>query len=78
MSKVIIVDNMPQNFRLQKENGIMIKTFWGEDANDMALYYLSDILQKIAVECTDVRKGILKYKNELLNSVSSNISRYYQ
>ena len=31
---------MPQNFRLQKENGIMIKAFWGEDVYDIALFEL--------------------------------------
>ena len=31
LDKIIIIDNMPQNFSLQKENGIMIKPFQGED-----------------------------------------------
>ena len=41
LSKIIIVDNMPQNFRLQTENGIFIKTFYGEDTNDTALIELA-------------------------------------
>ena len=45
LSKIIIVDNMPQNFRLQKENGIFIKTFYGEDTNDTALIELALILK---------------------------------
>ena len=48
MTKVMIVDNMPQNFRLQKENGIFIKTFYGEDQEDSALFKLIPILTKIA------------------------------
>ena len=28
LDKIINVDSMPQNFRLQKENGINIKAFW--------------------------------------------------
>jgi len=35
---------MPQNFRLQKENGIFIKTFYGHDTEDTALYDLANIL----------------------------------
>jgi hypothetical protein len=36
---------MPQNFRLQKENGIFIKTFYGDDTNDTALFELTPILK---------------------------------
>ena len=75
MDKIIIVDNMPQNYRLQKENGIMIKPFWGEDDSDIALISLGEILNKIYKEFDDVRKGIMFYKNDILNNVSSQISR---
>ena len=75
LDKILIVENMPQNFRLQKENGILIKSFYGEDIYDTALVSLGDILMKIANEFNDVRKGIAKYKNEILNKVSSNLSK---
>ena len=54
LDKIIIVDNMPQNVRLQKENGIIIKTFWGEDSFDIILYDLYPILVNIAKEGGDV------------------------
>ena len=41
---MIIVDNMPQNFNLQKENGIFIKSFYGDDNDDTALIDLAPIL----------------------------------
>ena len=75
MNKLIIVDNLPQNFKLQKENGIMIKPFWGEDIYDTVLYELGIILKKIAREFYDTRKGIIKYKNDILSKVSSCFSR---
>ena len=75
LDKVIIVDNLQQNFKLQKENGIMIKPFWGEDNEDTALFALNDILTKIAIEFGDVRKGIIKYKDDILSKVSSSVSR---
>ena len=31
LDKICIVENMPQNYRLQKENGILIKSFYGDD-----------------------------------------------
>ena len=75
LDKVIIVDNLVQNFRLQKENGIMIKAFWGEDNYDTALIELKDILNKIVSEFTDVRIGLQKYKDDILSKVSSSVSK---
>ena len=72
LDKVIIVDNMPQNFRLQKENGIHIRPFWGDDAQDTALIELQPILLNIAKEGGDVRKGLRKYKDEIMNKVTMN------
>jgi Dullard-like phosphatase family protein len=75
LDKIIIVDNMPQNFRLQKENGINIKAFWGEDVNDNALEELGKILVNIARDGGDVRIGLEKYRDEIVKKVTSNISR---
>ena len=75
LDSIIIVDNMPQNFRLQKENGINIKAFWGEDANDNALEELGKILINIALDGKDVRIGLEKYRDEIVKKVTSNISK---
>ena len=77
LDKMIIVDNMPQNFRLQKENGIFIKAFWGNDQNDKALFYLGEILEEIAVKFQDVRNGIVMYKDDIMNKVTSTMQRNY-
>ena len=76
LDKIAIVDNMPQNFRLQKENGINIKAFWGEDIYDTALINLSPILINIAEEGGDIRKGLAKYRDEIVEKVTSNISKH--
>ena len=75
LDKIIIVDNMPQNFRLQKENGIIIKAFWGEDIYDTALLDLIPILVNIAKEGGDVRKSLVKYKDDIFKNVTSCISK---
>ena len=76
LDKIVIVDNMPQNFRLQKENGINIKPFWGEDIYDSALINLTPILINIAQEGGDIRQGINKYRDEIVEKVSSNIYKH--
>ena len=78
LNKMIIVDNMQQNFKLQKENGILISSFWGEDSNDKALLQLGRILVTIATDMIDknynidIRDLITKYKDDILKNVSMN------
>ena len=71
LSNVVIVDNMPQNFRLQKQNGIYIKPFWGTDNDDDVLFYLGKVLIQIANEGGDLRNGLKKYKKEIIINISS-------
>ena len=74
LDKIIIVDDMPQNFRLQKQNGITIKPFFGDDYKDTALYDLLPILKHIAEEGNDVRIELAKYREEIVKKITSNIS----
>jgi len=73
LDKIIIVDNLPQNYKLDKKNGINIRSYWEEDYNDVALGELLNILINIAQEGGDVRDGIEKYRNEIIGKVSSKI-----
>ena len=75
LDKVIIVDNLSQNFKLNKKNAINIKSFWGKDydKDDKALFELGKILGKIGKDNGDVRNGIEKYKNEIVGKVTSMI-----
>jgi TFIIF-interacting CTD phosphatase-like protein len=73
---IIIVDNMQQNFKLQKNNGILISSFWGDDINDKALLHLGRILVTIATNMIDfnyncdVKDEIIKFKDDILKNVS--------
>ena len=74
LNNVIIVDNMPQNFRLQKENGIFIRSFCG-DNNDTALRDLLPILIGIGNNKeNDVRKELEKMKNEIFEKITTNLN----
>ena len=75
LDRIIIIDDMPQNFRLQKENGITIKPFLGNNLDDSALYDLVPILKHIAESGKDVRIGLNKYRKEIIEKVTSNISK---
>ena len=77
LNSIIIIDNMPQNFRLQKSNGINIKSFFGEDNDeDNTLIDLMRILINIVKEEDDVRKGLIKYHEEIITKITSNIYKH--
>ena len=75
LNKTIIIDNLQQNFCQQKNNGILIKPFLGEDKNDTALIDLIPILINIAKDDIDVRNGLMKYRDEILTKITSNLFR---
>ena len=75
LNSTIIIDNTPQNFRFQKENGISIKPFWGQDSNDKTLYDLMPILLDIAQTGGDVRITLGKYREEIIGKITSNVSK---
>ena len=48
LHKTIIVDNVAENFSLQPDNGIFIKS-WFEDPSDTALHELAPLLKRKSV-----------------------------
>ncbi len=52
MSRIIIVDNIAENFQNQPENGIFIKSFF-DDMQDRTLLELTPLLKGIVSECED-------------------------
>ena len=70
LSRSIIVDNFNLSFRFQRDNGILISSFYGDNGDDKALIELQKILIKIYNEKGDVRKSIIKYKEEIFRRVS--------
>ena len=75
LSKIIIVDNMPQNFKLQKENGIFIQSYDGENKDDSKLVYLCNILKFITrnLNC-DVREELRKMKKEIFSQITTDLT----
>ena len=77
LSKTLIVDNIPHSFKLQRENGILIKSFFADDKNDKVLFELQRILINIFYDKIDVRKSIIKYREDILKNVSCIDDDYY-
>ncbi|KAL5990029.1 hypothetical protein ACLOJK_010925 [Asimina triloba] len=74
LAKVAIIDNSPQVFRLQVNNGIPIKS-WFDDPSDCALISLLPFLETL-VEADDVRLVIAKkFNNKDQRLVISSLKR---
>ena len=70
LKKIIIVDNNEINFMLQKENGILIKSYNGGN-NDICLSNLGNIVCKIMnKKFEDVRDEIKLFKDEIYERVT--------
>ena len=70
LDKIIIISNIPQIYQYNKENSINIKSYWEEDLIDNILNKLCIILKNIAKEEGDVRKHLLKYKDEIIKNIT--------
>jgi CTD small phosphatase-like protein 2 len=73
LSKTIIVDNTPECFLLQPENGIQIKN-WYKDPHDTALMELAPLLEQIVKgQVQDVRKALRESKHNLLKMIAEGV-----
>ena len=64
LKKTIIVDNIGDNFKRQKQNGIEIKSWYGDPA-DTELKILADYLETFAIlRVKDVREILSLFKQD--------------
>jgi Dullard-like phosphatase family protein len=65
LSRTIIIDNNAENFQLQPDNGIYIKT-WHDDPHDIALKQLAKLLVRVLDEGEeDIRIALRKTQQKL-------------
>ena len=70
LSKIIMIDNLPENYKLQKDNGLPINS-WTGDINDTSLKDLLIIMKYIIEKnVKDVREIVKKIKVELDDDIN--------
>ena len=70
MKKIIIIDNMEENFRLNKKNGIKIYPFYG-NKNDNVLFGLKNILMAIYNQgYEDITIALNYYSKEIKKNIT--------
>ena len=65
MSKIIIIDNIEDNFLLQKENGLNINDFEGDENDNELHFLLDDLLEIVTQKGLDVRDKLPKIRNKM-------------
>lgn len=74
LSKVIIVDNVAENFRYQTGNGLFMKS-WFDDMNDTCLKATGHLLREIALSKTsDVRVSLQNYRDQILRQMINGVA----
>ena len=77
MKKILIVDDIPQVFKLQKNNGICIKAFYGDLVSERnTLKILGKLLERIRYEAEDygdIRKSLDKYRSFIFTHITTNL-----
>ncbi len=76
LNRIIIIDNLKDNFKLNPNNGLFIKT-WTSDVNDSQFSDLEKILKDIVLlDVKDVRPIIEKINDDV--KISRNIINPYE
>lgn len=66
LSRTLIVDNVAENFQLQPDNGVFIRT-WIDDPADNALFELAPLLKEIVVKgVPDVREALKIFRMQMM------------
>ena len=78
LKRIIIVDDIPHVFKLQKNNGICIKAFYGDVISDRnTLKLLGKILEKIRFDVDesdgDIRKSLKKQRNIIFTNITTSL-----
>ena len=78
LKKVIIIDNLADNFRLQPNNGLEIKT-WTEEMRDSQLKDIGRLLNEIIKQSpSDIRITLKKVKEEYIKRIRKNQMNPYK
>ena len=73
LAKTLIVDNVAENFQMQPDNGVFIRT-WIDDPTDNALEELAPLLKEIATRgIKDVREALKMFRIQMHEQVSRGI-----
>lgn len=68
LAKVVIVDNLPSNFSLQRANGIAVESWMGDPGDHELLDLLSELKRVALSRCWDVREqlALIRHKESSL------------
>jgi CTD small phosphatase-like protein 2 len=70
----LIVDNVAENFQLQPDNGIFIRS-WFDDMTDTALDELGPLLKEIVKkQVLDVREALRRFRDQMMEQLERGVT----
>ena len=73
LRRVIIVDNVAENFQLQADNGIFIRS-WFDDMTDTALSELTPLLLEVVrKQVQDVRVALRRFRDQMVEQLERGV-----
>lgn len=71
INKIIIIDNIEENYQLQMDNGLNIINYEGEENDNELEYLLNDLLPIVKEPGKDVYKGLIKVRRSMQKRYSN-------
>ena len=73
LEKIIIVDNIEENYQLQPDNGINISDFEGDENDNELQFLLQDLLEIVSVPGKNVLKELPRIRKNMQKRYSNMI-----
>lgn len=65
LNKMLIIDNIPENYLKQPENGVKIPSFYGEEDDIKLLELTKELIKAISTSPNDIRPFLPKIRDRL-------------
>ena len=65
LSKIIIIDNIEENYMLQQENGLNIIDFEGDENDEELRYILEDLISIVSLKNIDIRDYLPQIRTKM-------------
>lgn len=71
LNRMLIIDNIPENYLKHPENGVKIPSFYGEEDDNKLLELTKDLIKAISTSPSDIRPFLPKIRDRLSKEIKT-------